>query len=257
MAIQEPRKFVTTDQGHADVFNVPIATLYENDQELASQVEEIKSNPEANGVASKKAMEEHVANTDLHVTAAKQAAWNAAQANAEQYTRNYAAPKAHSHAASDLPSSSTQARGIVQLNNSTSSTATDQAATPNAVKTLGDELRQQMVPANNVARARLLLSAAQLNDQKLNSGMYITSEGTGLGLNTSGWHHILQMRHASDDGYAAQIATDYYGNGHMHFRSASGASYGPWTTLRDNRNTIISSAAPSGGSDGDLWFQYV
>lgn len=133
MSIKEPRKFVTTDQGHADVLNIPITTLYENDQELAAQVESIKNDPAGNGVASKRALDDHAANADLHVTAAKQAAWNTAQANAEEYTRNYAAPKQHSHPASDLPSASTQARGIVQLNTSTSSPATDQAATPSAV----------------------------------------------------------------------------------------------------------------------------
>ncbi|MDQ0719821.1 hypothetical protein QF049_001082 [Paenibacillus sp. W4I10] len=139
MVIKEPRKFVTTDQGHADVLNIPITTLYENDQELAAQVESIKSDPAANGVASKEALDAHAVNTELHVTAAKQAIWDSAQANAELYTRNNAAPKAHTHPASDLPSASTQARGITKLNNSVSSSATDEAATANAVKQAYDE----------------------------------------------------------------------------------------------------------------------
>ncbi|WP_235332196.1 tail fiber protein [Paenibacillus terrae] len=142
MAIKQPRRFVTTDQGHADVLNVPIDTLYSNDQELAAQLENIKKDPAGNGVASKEVLDNHVVNTDLHVTAAKQAAWNAAEGNAKQYTKDYAALKQHSHPASDLPSATTQARGIVQLNTSTGSTATDQAATPSAVKAIGDELRQ-------------------------------------------------------------------------------------------------------------------
>ncbi|WP_256020066.1 phage tail protein [Paenibacillus kribbensis] len=147
MSIQQPRRFVTTDQGHADVLNVPIDTLYANDQELAAQVESIKKDPAGNGVASKEALESHASNTDLHVTAAKQVAWSAAEGNAKKYTEQYAAPKQHSHPASDLPSASTQSRGIVQLNTSTGSTATDQAATPSAVKAIGDELRQLI---NNV-----------------------------------------------------------------------------------------------------------
>lgn len=142
MAIKEPRKFVTTDQGHADVLNIPITTLYENDKELAAQVESIKTDPAGNDIASKAALDNHVANTDLHVTAAKQAAWNAAEANVKQYVKDYAAPKAHTHPASDLPSASTQARGIVQLNTSTGSSATDQAATPSAVKAANDRANE-------------------------------------------------------------------------------------------------------------------
>ncbi|CCC85564.1 hypothetical protein PPM_2627 [Paenibacillus polymyxa M1] len=43
MAIQQPRRFVTTDQGHADVLNKPIDTLYENDQELSAQIADVKT----------------------------------------------------------------------------------------------------------------------------------------------------------------------------------------------------------------------
>ncbi|WP_238799268.1 phage tail protein [Paenibacillus sp. EKM211P] len=159
MSIQQPRRFVTTDQGHADVLNVPIDTLYANDQGLAAQVENIKKDPAGNGVASKEALDSHASNTDLHVTAAKQAAWSAAEGNAKKYTEQYAAPKQHSHPASDLPSASTQARGIVQLNTSTSSTATDQAATPSAVKAMGDELRQLI---NNIKEAGSVKSVQRL-----------------------------------------------------------------------------------------------
>ncbi|WP_348621796.1 phage tail protein [Paenibacillus polymyxa] len=142
MSIQQPRRFVTTDQGHADVLNGPIDTLYANDQELAAQVENIKKDPAGNGVASKEALENHASNTDLHVTAAKQAVWSAAEGNAKQYTRDYAAPKAHTHPASDLPSASTQARGIVQLDTSVSSGATDRAATPSATKQAYDRANE-------------------------------------------------------------------------------------------------------------------
>ena len=44
----------------------------------------------------------------------------------------------HSHSASDLPSASTSAKGIVQLSASTSSTSTSLAATPSAVKAAYD-----------------------------------------------------------------------------------------------------------------------
>ncbi|URJ47367.3 phage tail protein [Paenibacillus polymyxa] len=142
MAIKEPRKFVTTDQGHADVFNQPIDTLYENDQALAAQIENIKNDPAGNDIASKAALDNHISDTNSHVTAAKQATWNAAEGNAKKYTEQYAAPKAHTHPASDLPSASTQARGIVQINTSVSSTSTDQAAAPIAVKTAYDRANE-------------------------------------------------------------------------------------------------------------------
>ncbi|MGG1673505.1 phage tail protein [Paenibacillus sp. NRS-1783] len=142
MAIKQPRRFVTTDQGHADVLNVPIDTLYENDQALAAQLESIKTDPAGNDIASKAALDKHAADTNLHVTAAKQATWSAAEANAKQYTQTYAAPKAHTHSASELPSASTQARGITQLNTSTNSAVTDQAATPSAVKAANDRANE-------------------------------------------------------------------------------------------------------------------
>ena len=142
MAIKQPRRFVTTDQGHADVFNQPIDTLYENDQALAEQIENIKNDPAGNDIASKAALDSHISDTNLHVTAAKQATWNAAEGNAKKYTEQYAAPKAHTHPASDLPSASTQARGIVQINTSVSSTSTDQAAAPIAVKTAYDRANE-------------------------------------------------------------------------------------------------------------------
>jgi len=49
------------------------------------------------------------------------------------------APSAHSHAAGDLPTASTSAAGIVQLNNTTTSTSTTLAATANAVKIAYDK----------------------------------------------------------------------------------------------------------------------
>ncbi|MEK5162084.1 phage tail protein [Paenibacillus sp. FSL R5-0527] len=130
MSIKEPRKFVPTDQGHADVLNIPITTLYENDRELAAQVESIRSDPAGNGVVPKEAFEQYKQETQTQINEAVQTAKN--------YTNSYAAQKSHTHPASDLPSATTQTRGIVQLNTSTSSTATDQAATPSAVKAAYD-----------------------------------------------------------------------------------------------------------------------
>ncbi|MFC7561537.1 tail fiber protein [Paenibacillus farraposensis] len=211
MSIKEPRKFVPTDQGHADVFNAPIETLYENDQELASQVESIKNDPGANGVASKRALDEHAADTDLHVTAEKQAKWDAAQANAEQYTRNYAAPKSHSHPASDLPSASTQARGIVQLNTSPTSTATDQAATPSAVKAAYDAANAAAVAAeNNAKNASVPRATRVIGDLNsvIENGFY---DGSSMAnAPSTDWYYVEHISHSQDPGnWRLQRATNF------------------------------------------------
>lgn len=151
MVIKQPRRFVTTDQGHADVLNVPIDTLYENDQALAAQIESIKNDPAGNDIASKAALDNHVADANLHVTAAKQAVWNAAEGNAKKYTEQYAAPKAHTHSASDLPSASTQARGLTILDTSVTSDATDRSSTPSAAKRAYDRANE----AYNLAQQSL------------------------------------------------------------------------------------------------------
>ncbi|MEC0233083.1 phage tail protein [Paenibacillus kribbensis] len=175
MSIQQPRRFVTTDQGHADILNVPIDTLYTNDQGLAAQIESIKKDPAANGVASKEALESHASSTDLHVTAAKQAAWSAAEANAKKYTEQYAAPKQHSHPASDLPSASTQARGIVQLNTSVSSGATDQASTSSATKQAYDRANEAYSLAQQAFQAGVNVKQSLVDDINAKRGNASTS----------------------------------------------------------------------------------
>ncbi|WP_018752594.1 tail fiber protein [Paenibacillus sanguinis] len=173
MAIQEPRKFVPTDQGHADVLNVPITTLYENDQELAAQVENIRSDPAGNGVVPKEAFDQYKQETQTQINGAVQ--------SAKDYTHTYAAPKSHTHSASDLPSASTQARGIVQLNTSTSSSATNQAATPSAVKAAYD--------AANAAAAAATAAQTRANEaftQASNGKTQIAAAITGKGVPATG-----------------------------------------------------------------------
>ena len=55
-----------------------------------------------------------------------------------------AALSSHSHAAGDLPSASTSAKGIVQLSTSTSSTSTTLAATASAVRTVNNNLSNKV-----------------------------------------------------------------------------------------------------------------
>ncbi|MGZ0042049.1 phage tail protein [Paenibacillus ottowii] len=219
MPIKQPRRFVTTDQGHADVLNVPIDTLYENDQALDEAIKNIKvdeATTTTKGIVklnedyksqSRSTVPNSKALFDLYsillVDRGKpfsddfnlmiaQGNWRIDRASftpATDHSPPGAYPKGtlfvtstnvtegmtiihiyvddtggvykrvrtvdgvwlpwdglasknHTHSASDLPSASTQARGIVQLNTSTGSTATDQAATPSAVKAANDRANE-------------------------------------------------------------------------------------------------------------------
>ncbi|WP_019636641.1 tail fiber protein [Paenibacillus fonticola] len=164
MSIQQPRKLVPTDQGHAEVINAPIETLYGNDLFLAKQVVDILANPADHGVVSEQEFQNHINNAVTHITAAERTKWDAAEANAKKYTDDNAAKKSHTHAASDLPSATTQARGIVQLSTSTVSTAADQAATPSAVKAAMDRANEAFQAGNerkkNVVDALIALGVS-------------------------------------------------------------------------------------------------
>ncbi|MFS8214833.1 phage tail protein [Paenibacillus sp. S29] len=228
MTIKQPRRFVTTDQGHADVLNVPIDTLYENDQSLDEAIKNIKVDDATTTVkgivrlsadyksASSATVPNSKALSDLYgisfVDRGKPFSvdWNfiilpgayridvATLNPASDHSPPGANPKGvlfvgsvkveedmvivhlyvdetggvykrirtvagvwlpwdglasknHTHSASDLPSASTQARGIVQINTSVSSTATDQAAAPIAVKTANDRANE----AYNLAQQSL------------------------------------------------------------------------------------------------------
>ena len=77
-------------------------------------------------VAKQSDFSAHDANNTRHITAQERTTWNG-KANGT-----------HTHGASDLPTASTTQPGIVQLNDSTTSTSVTQAATPNAVKQVAD-----------------------------------------------------------------------------------------------------------------------
>lgn len=236
MAIKEPRKFITTDQGHADVFNIPITTLYENDQELAAQLESIKTDPAGNDIASKAALDNHISDTNLHVTAAKQATWNAAEGNAKKYTEQYAAPKAHTHLASDLPSASTQARGIVQLNTSTSSTATDQAAAPIAVKAAYDlaNAGQRIKVTDDSGRAQDI-SWQDLNINRP-TGWYM---GSNMGNAPSAdWYWVEHIKH--NDIWCIQKVYNF-NNTNSHVRYMRNGIWSQWSSLGGGNMALVAS----------------
>ncbi|UMY55375.1 MULTISPECIES: phage tail protein [Paenibacillus] len=228
MAIKEPRKFVTTDQGHADVLNIPITTLYENDQALDEAIKNIKvdeatttvkgivrlsadykstssvtvpiskalsdlygisfvdrgkpfsvdwnfitlpgthridvatlnptsdhsppgANPKGVLFVGSVKVEEDIVIVHLYVDETGGIYKRIRTAAGVWVPWDGLASKNHTHSASDLPSASTQARGIVQINTSVSSTATDQAAAPIAVKTANDRANE----AYNLAQQSL------------------------------------------------------------------------------------------------------
>ncbi|KAF6636518.1 tail fiber protein [Paenibacillus sp. EKM208P] len=117
-------------------------------------------------------------NSVSNALAATPKAVNDALTTAKQYTKDYSAPKQHSHTAADLPSATTQARGIVQLNTSTTSTATDQAATPSAV----NELRQLI---NAVKEAGSVKSVQRLTISSPTSGNFETVDVAISAVNTA------------------------------------------------------------------------
>lgn len=203
---------------------------------IDGEVKELQQRLDPDGLVSKEAFDAHVDNTDVHVTAAKQAAWNAAQENAEQYTRNYAAPKAHTHTASDLPSATTQAQGIVQLNNSTSSTATDQAATANAAKLAFD---RAVAAENNAKAGSLPLTGGKVGFLNVNDRTYLNGDGTivyqgnTLSPTTAGLNAI--------DLSGGNIYDDRGSGFYMGYNVANGPNGTQWTyfeIIRHNANYV-------------------
>lgn len=120
-------------------------------------------------------IEEHVSDSDVHVTVEKKAEWDGketpegaqikadeaqavAEQNANTYTNGYAAPKVHEHAASAittgtiaaarLPSASVSAAGISKLNNTITSSSTTEAAAAAAVKQVNDKF-SNMIRVND------------------------------------------------------------------------------------------------------------
>ncbi|WP_179032085.1 pyocin knob domain-containing protein [Paenibacillus kribbensis] len=224
MSIKEPRKFVPTDQGHADVLNIPITTLYENDRELAAQVESIRSDPAGNGVVPKEAFDQYKQETQTQINTALQ--------TAKDYTRDYAAPKSHTHLASDLPSASTQARGIVQLNTSTSSTATDQAATPSAVKAAYEAANAANLAAaaaeNNAKNASMPRATRVIGDLNsvIENGFY---DGYSMAnAPSTEWYYVEHISHSQNPGaWRLQRATNFY-DGVTYWRQMRNAVWTAW-----------------------------
>lgn len=74
---EQLRKYKTTDRGHADVFNANEKVLINNDAYLKKQVDTIKSNASTSNTQINTAIDNHKKDTNIHVTLAKQQAWDA------------------------------------------------------------------------------------------------------------------------------------------------------------------------------------
>lgn len=108
-------------------------------------------------------------------------------------------PSSHSHAESDLPDASTSAKGVVQLNNTTSSTSTTQAATANAVKTAYDL-------ANSHTHTNYITS----NASDTATGIYTFNNGADATTSTNGTLRITGGIGLSGNIVAAGDITAFY-----------------------------------------------
>lgn len=119
----------------------------------------------------------------------------------------------------------TSAKGIVQLSSATNSTSEVLASTPAAVKTAMD--------------------AAATAQAKADAAIPVGQKGTASGVATLGADSLVP---------AVQIpllSTDKLNAGVLPLARGGTAGYNMAA-----RNVTISTAAPSGGSDGDIWLQY-
>ena len=86
---------------------------------------------------------------------------------------------AHSHAAGDLPSGTTSAKGVVQLTTSVSSTSTTLAATASSVKAAYDKGNH----SHPYAPASHTHTKSQITDMPTKLSQFVNDIGAGAGLN--------------------------------------------------------------------------
>lgn len=104
------------------------------------------------------------------------------------------------------------------------------------------------------------------------------SNGSIIGLPVSSWYHIIYYQHLNLDGFGMQIAYPLNHNGDIMTRHAEGFTWTEWKTILTStggtmtgalvaqsntayttpqvRNATMSTSAPSGGSNGQIHYQY-
>lgn len=166
---------------------------------------------------------------------------------------------------------STTKKGVVQLNDTVTSTSITQASTANAVKTAYDRAVTAETNAKNYTDAKpwqkakltgddgkcvLLTTGTNLNSV-IRNGFY---NGSGLINAPNGavdWWYVEVLEHTSGDAYAIQKAYNFYAHS-FYMRVMQGGTWGPWsqdlfTSVVNGKNAIaaaiIDKQVPASGSD--------
>lgn len=94
------------------------------------------------------------------------------------------------------------------------------------------------------------------------AGFYVGENITNAPTAASGAWWYIEVQAMASDSWVIQKAYDLFSSGSFRMRIKSNGTWTAWTqdlfqaaTDAKNRH-IISSAAPSGGNDGDIWYQY-
>lgn len=96
------------------------------------------------------------------------------------------------------------------------------------------------------------VSADQLNNSVFPAGLYVTNEALSLGLSWL-WAHIINLKHASQDGYNAQIATPLdVTSGDMYVRYSVGTAWTTWKRIWTD-NALRVNAGRLEFLDGGVW----
>ncbi|RED86333.1 pyocin knob domain-containing protein [Cohnella phaseoli] len=96
------------------------------------------------------------------------------------------------------------------------------------------------------------VNAAQLNNSVFPAGLYVTNEALSLGLPWL-WAHIINLKHASQDGYNAQIATPLdVTSGDMYVRYSVGTAWTTWKRIWTD-NALRVNAGQLEFYDGGTW----
>ncbi|ETT38695.1 pyocin knob domain-containing protein [Paenibacillus sp. FSL H7-0942] len=94
------------------------------------------------------------------------------------------------------------------------------------------------------------------------AGFYVGENIAHAPTTASGAWWYIEVQAMSSDSWVIQKAYDLFSAGSFRMRIKSNGTWTAWSqdlfqSLLDAKNRhIISSAAPSGGNDGDIWYQY-
>ncbi len=285
------RKLQTSDPAHADTFNPLFERLINNDVFLKNLTERLiqeHTHSGKNGEGSKipldnidvptglgdiltaKELAEHVNERNPHGTRAV----DVGGASAQEFT---------THLAEDA---STTKKGHVQLNNTTTSTSTTQAATANAVRSAYNRAVDVDSEQVNRLTANTHQEDSTLADYPMGFSVMMAANSINPWSVLSGSEYGVVETYRTSPGWGTQRITCHRGTGTraVYQRSIGsntvGAAWGPWKqiltqdggdltgilkahpntsyTVPQVRNIRFGTTEPTGaiGSNGDIYFQY-